>query len=129
MKRLMIAGLLVLVAMSLSCQVRTIVGSTAIISWDEPDLEGTPASQISYEVFMGPYPSGAMVLIGTVATLEQPITFTVEGRYKIGVRTRRDVDGETFYSEYAWSDVEGSPVPWYAAYYLLPPKVQRIRIR
>jgi len=124
-----VVALLLFVASLAGCQVRTIVGSTIIVEWDAPDLGAIPPAEITYEVYMEPYPGGAAVLIGTVATLEQPITFTVEGKYKIGVRTRRDVDGETLYSEYAWSDVEGSPVPWYAAYYLMPPKVQRVRIR
>ncbi len=129
MKRMSIITVLILLAFAIGCQTRTIVGSTIVIEWDAPDLGTVPASEITYEIVYSPYPSGTMVVVATIITLEQPITFAVEGKYKVGIRTRRDVDGEVFYSEYSWSDVEGAPTPWYAAYYLMPPKVQRIRIK
>jgi hypothetical protein len=130
MRRLSFVLLATLVAVSISCQTKTIVGSTITVAWDAPALGTIPVAQISYEVVLQPYPTGTQVLLATVATLEEPITFTAEGPYKIGVRTKRTVpDGTILYSAYSWSDVEGSPAPWYAAYYASPAKVLRVRIK
>jgi hypothetical protein len=130
MKRFLLVALLVLTALSVSCQTKTIVGSTITVAWDAPALGTIPVAQISYELVLQPYPTGTQVLLATVATLEEPITFTAEGPYKVGVRTKRTVpDGTILYSAYSWSDVEGTPAPWYAAYYASPPKVLRVRIK
>ncbi len=130
MRRLPVILLAAMVAASLSCQTKTIVGPTITVAWDAPSLGTIPVAQISYEVVLQPYPTGTQVLVATVATLEEPITFTVEGPYKIGVRTKRTVpDGTILYSAYSWSDVEGTPAPWYAAYYASPAKVLRVRIK
>lgn len=131
MKKWMAVVLMVLVAMAVSCQTKIIVGSTLTVEWDAVGQGTIPASEISYEVVYTPYPSGAVVLVATVATLEAPITFTVEGAYRIGVRTKRTVaaDGTVLYSEYLWGDIEGSPQPFYVVYYTLPARIERVRIR
>ena len=121
---------LLFVTALVGCQTKTIVGATITVTWDAPALGTIPMAQISYEVVLQPYPTGTQVLLATVAMLEEPITFTAEGPYKIGVRTKRTVpDGTILYSAYSWSDVEGSPAPWYAAYYASPAKVLRVRIK
>jgi hypothetical protein len=129
MKRIASILVLILVALLACAQTQTIVGSTITVTWDAPALGTIPVAQISYEVVLQPYPSGTQTLVGTITTLEEPVTFAVEGQYKIGVRTKRTVAGTILYSDYSWSDVEGSPTPWYAAYYALPPKVVRVRIK
>jgi hypothetical protein len=130
MRRWFLVVLLVLVALMACAQTKTIVGSTITVTWDAPALGTIPVAQISYEVVLQPYPTGTQVLLANVATLEEPVTFSAEGPYKVGVRTKRTVpDGTVLYSAYSWSDVEGSPAPWYAAYYASPAKVLRVRIK
>jgi len=130
MKRFLLVALLALVALAIGCQTKTIVGSTITVAWDAPALGTIPVAQISYELVMQPYPTGAQVLLATVTDLEEPITFSAEGAYKIGVRTKRTVpDGTVLYSAYSWGDVEGTPAPWYAAFYASPAKVLRVRIK
>lgn len=130
MKRFLLVALLALVALAIGCQTKTIVGSTITVAWDAPALGTIPVAQISYELVMQPYPTGTQVLLATVTDLEEPITFSAEGAYKIGVRTKRTVpDGTVLYSAYSWGDVEGTPAPWYAAFYASPAKVLRVRIK
>jgi len=130
LKRILLVLLTVLVCLNAGCQTKTIVGSTITVQWDAPALGTIPVAQISYELVLQPYPAGTQVLLATVGTLEEPVTFSVEGNYKIGIRTKRTTpDGTLLYSAYSWSDVEGSPAPWYAAYYATPPKVLRVRIK
>jgi len=131
MRKLLIFVLL-LAALSACAQTQTIVGSTITVAWDAPALGTIPVAQIAYEVVMQPYPSGTQVILDTIATLEEIVTFAAEGQYKLGVRTKRTVPGTPvtiLYSGYSWSDLEGTPTPWYAAYYALPPKVVRVRIK
>jgi hypothetical protein len=126
-----IIAILLLVAVFAGCQTKTIVGSTITVQWDAPALGTIPPAEMSYEVWLQPYPTGTAVLMATVATLEQPITFSAEGAYKIGVRSKRTVasDSTVLYSTYLWSDVAGTPQPWYAAYYVTPAHVDRVRIK
>jgi hypothetical protein len=131
MKKLFVLALF-MVTVFACAQTQTIVGSTITVTWDAPALGTIPVAQISYEVVVQPYPSGTQTLVGTIATLEQVVTFSVEGQYKLGIRTKRTVPGTpvtVLYSDYSWSDLEGTPTPWYAAYYTLPPKVVRVRIK
>ncbi len=132
MKRIMVLlALLVLVTLTASCQTKIIIGSNMTVEWDAVDQGSIPAGEISYEVVVAPYPAGDVVLVATVMTLESPITFSTEGPYKIGVRTKRTVvaDGTVLYSEYLWGNVEGSPQPFYVVYYKTPARIERVRIR
>jgi hypothetical protein len=131
MKILLILVMLLVALTACEAQTKVIIGSTVTVTWDAPPLGTIPVSEVAYEVVVQPYPSGTQVLVGTVTALERAITFTVEGSYKLGVRTKRTValSGDVLYSAYAWSDAEGSPAPWYVTYYESPPKVLRIRIK
>jgi hypothetical protein len=68
--------------------------------------------------------TGTEVLVGEVNSLQQTITFTVEGEYLIGVRTKRTITGGVVtYSDITWSnsaDVVAVPVPFSVGYYLPP---------
>jgi hypothetical protein len=130
MKRLILMWALILVALSACAQVKTYTGSTVTVAWDAPDLGAIPPSEISYEVVIAAYPSGDVVPMATIVTLEQPITFSAEGAYRIGVRAVRTLpDGDKLHSDYSWSDLEGVPQPWYTAYYAAPARVLRVRIK
>lgn len=128
----MLVLVLVLVALMGACQTtKIVVGSSIVVEWDAPVLGMIPPSEVSYEVGFQPYPSGAFILVATITTFEQTITFTTEGAYKIGVRTVRTVatDGAILTSAWTWSDVDGVPTPWYVVYYATPGSVIRIRIK
>ena len=128
-RMLFVFMLMAAITVCVGCQTRIIVGSSMTLAWDAPDLGDIPAEQISYEVVLAPYPTGDLALVATVATLEQAVTFASEGKYRLGVRARRDVDGEVLYSDYLWGDVEGSPQPWYVVYYRLPPRILQLRVK
>ncbi len=128
MRRLMILGLL-LVALVGCGQTKTIVGSTITVTWDAPTLGAIPPAEIAYEVVLQPRPSGTVTLVGTATMIEQVVAFTVEGPYRIGVRTKRTTpDATVLYSAYFWNDVDGTS-PWYAVYYAVPARVERVRIK
>ena len=130
MKKIALILLLCLVALGACGQTKVVVGKNITVVWDAPVLGGIPVAEIAYEVVVEPYPTGVAVLVATIATLEQLITFAVEGPYRIGVRVKRTVaDGTVLFSEYLWGDIEGSPQPWYVVYYATPPRVQRVRIK
>lgn len=131
MKRIAAVLVLVLVALTACAQTKTVVGNSITVTWDAPALGDIPPAQISYEVMTEVYPSGAQVLVGTATSVEQSITFTVDGStFKIGVRTKRTTaTGEVLYSDWLWSDVAGTPQPWYVVYFKSPDRVLRVRIK
>jgi hypothetical protein len=131
-KRIVLIGLLALVALGVGCQTPTQVGKTLTIQWDAPSLGSIPPAQVSYIVSIAPYPTGASSYVGTTTATEYMITFAAEGAYKIGVVTVRTIPGSPpiiLYSAYSWSDAEGAPAPWYAVYYTAPDRVQKVRVK
>lgn len=98
------------------------------VGWDAVTKlgDGTtiPAGDaIAYQVYTKKG-TAAEVLVGEINSLQQTITFTVEGDYLIGVRTKRTVTGGAIvYSPITWSnstDVAAVPVPFSVGYYLPP---------
>ena len=70
----------------------------------------------SYEVFTLPHggdknDENARTLAGETDQLQYAVTFMVEGKYIIGVRSVKDVDGTRLYSDINWSDVNGVSCP------------------
>jgi hypothetical protein len=78
---------------------------------------------VSYQVYTKKG-TATEVLVGEVTSLQQTITFTVEGDYLIGVRAKRTVTGGAIvYSPITWSnstDIAAVPVPFSVGYYLPP---------
>jgi hypothetical protein len=129
MKRITVVLALALLTLSACAQTKMVVGNTITVTWDAPALGTIPPAEISYEVVVQPRPSGTVTLVGTATMIEQVVAFTVEGPYRIGVRTKRTTpDATILYSAYFWADVDGT-TPWYAVYYATPPKVERVRIK
>jgi ribosomal protein L27 len=98
------------------------------IAWDAVTklADGTtiPAGDvIAYQVYTKKG-TGAEVMVGEANSLQQTITFTVEGEYLIGVRTKRTITGGVVtYSDITWSnsaDVVAVPSPFSVGYYLPP---------
>ena len=59
------------------------------------------------------------------------VSFQAEGRYAVGVRTKKSIDGEELYSEINWSAENGvnTPDPFIAEYYTGPAVPVRLRLR
>jgi predicted phage tail protein len=115
--------MLLLAGVLAGCQTKVYVGSSIVVAWDAASLA------TSYEVVMEKLPEGGVVLVGETTALEHEVVFAVEGKYRLGVRSVRVIEGEQLYSGYLWSDVEGVPTPWYVAFYMAPQRVERIRIK
>ena len=78
---------------------------------------------ISYVLYFKIVGTDTPILAGETADLEFAVTFTDEGRYYIGVATKRVVaDGEIIESDINWSDVNGdsTPNPFGVKFYAKP---------
>jgi hypothetical protein len=103
------------------------------VAWD-PVID---SGAISYEVHVSPYPvvdpldPGAHTLVLETPATEAVVTFQAEGRYAIGVRTKKSIDGEELFSEINWSSENGvhTPNPFIVGYYVGPAAPVNLRLR
>jgi hypothetical protein len=51
------------------------------------------------------------------------------GNYRVGIRAIHHEAGINTYSDYVWSNIEGTPEPWYASYNVPAGKVLRLRVK
>lgn len=101
------------------------------VAWDPVSSTG----EITYEVFYSSYPVvdpldfDAHVLVVETPTPTAVITFSEEGKYAIGVRTKKVIDGEILYSDMNWSYENGlsTPNPFIVVYYVPPDAVLNLR--
>ena len=102
------------------------------VAWD-PVID---SGAISYEVYISPYPvvdtldPGAHTLVLETAATEAVVTFQAEGKYAVGVRTKKLIDGEELYSEINWSYENGAmtPNPFIVGYYTGPAAPVNLRL-
>jgi hypothetical protein len=120
MKRIMILLLILVVGVVAFAQT-AIVTSNPTVGWQAVTKlsDGTvvPTGDIiSYDVVISPYVSGQApvpTFLANVSSLNYHVTFSGEGQYVVGVRTKRVVsDGTVMYSDYVWSSVGGTPSPF-----------------
>jgi len=129
MKRLMLGFIFVILMFFLSS---TIVSAQiwyptnqVTIAWDAADRA------TSYKLFVKSVDGTNAAEVGATVDLTYTITFLEEGRYFLGVQSVREIDGETFYSEIAWSD---NPEACFndeafgAVYYELPDIAAELRV-
>ncbi|MBA7582873.1 hypothetical protein ES708_24811 [subsurface metagenome] len=103
------------------------------VEWDPVSDSGA----ISYEVYVSPYPvvnpldPGAHTLVLETTATEAVVTFQTEGKYAVGVRTKRSIDGEALYSEINWSYKNGvnTPDPFIVGYYTGPAAPVNLKLR
>lgn len=101
------------------------------VSWDPVTVtSGTVSYKTYYRTVLLPV---VETYVGTVTTTQGTVTFALEGKYFLGVRSVRNVDGlELESSRIAWSDnpadCQGG-VTFGVQYYTLPANVGGIRIR
>lgn len=59
------------------------------------------------------------------------VTFRAEGKYAVGVRTKKVIDGEELLSEINWSSENGvnTPDPLIVGYYVGPAVPVNLRLR
>jgi hypothetical protein len=94
------------------------------VAWDPVIATGT----VSYEVFIAPFPvpadldTGPLNLVLETASTEAVVTFPEEGKYIIGIRTKKSIDGDVLYSDINWSHENGiaTPNPFILGYYAPP---------
>lgn len=127
MRRFCVVLALLAVSILASCQTLTVVGKSVTVEWDP--VEGVPTEELSYEVYVAPYPGGLGALFATTTSLFQEVALPKEGKYRVGVRAKRKTADVELFSSISWSDVDGAPAPWYLAFYESPPRVQRIRVK
>ena len=92
------------------------------VAWNDVD-KIVDTDEISYIVYSKIVGTDTPILVGETADLRFTIAFTDEGKYYIGVATKRIVaDGETLESEINWSDVNGesTPDPFGVKFYAKP---------
>lgn len=102
------------------------------VAWDPVSDSGA----ISYEVYMSSYPvvdpldPGAHILVLETTATEAVVTFPVEGKYAVGVRTKKSIDDEELYSEINWSYENGvnTPNPFIVGYYISPAAPVNLRL-
>lgn len=70
------------------------------VAWDAVTV---PSGTVTYKLYSQPESGGTPTLMTTVATTQATVTFTVEGRYYLGVSTVRTVSGV---------EVESSTISW-----------------
>ena len=106
------------------------------IVWNESDSVSTLPGTYSYEVFSMPETLDRTVetnwvAVGEVSVLTSTVTFTVEGKHIVGVRTKRVLaDGVTvLYSPVNWSDENGvnTPNPFVVFYGINPSEPPNLR--
>jgi hypothetical protein len=99
----------------------------ATILWDPVTPLG--GDTIEYEVFWDD--GSGEVSLGLTNLTEYSITFTVEGTYKVGVRTVRTIvdTGDVYYSDINWSDVNGewTPDPFVIRFHVPPDAPRGLR--
>jgi len=73
------------------------------VAWDAVTV---PSGTVTYKVYSKPETSETPTLMTTVTTTQATVTFTVEGRYYLGVSAVRTVSGvEVESSTISWSNV------------------------
>ena len=123
MKKLILA--LVLVTIFIVSPVLALEWQTAnqvTVAWD-PSEKIADTDVISYILYFKIVGTDIPILAGETADLEFIFTFVDEGKYYLGVSSKRLVaDGETLESEINWSDVNGesTPNPFGVKFYVKP---------
>jgi hypothetical protein len=108
-------------------------GNQVTVEWDSVSDSGA----ISYQVYVSPYPvvapqdPGAHTFVLETTETEAVVTFKAEGKYAVGVRTKKSIDGEELFSEINWSLENGvnTPDPFIVGYYVGPAAPLNLRLR
>jgi hypothetical protein len=102
----------------------------ATIAWDAVTqyADGTnfPVGTIvTYEVYLK---DGTQTKIGQTTNTQFLVTLTDYLIHDVGVRASITSGSTTYYSELAWSSVDGKPSPFVLQVYPAPAKVQNLRV-
>jgi hypothetical protein len=105
------------------------------VSWDPvtTNIDGQPITgTVTYKTYSKPELGTIETLVGTVSETKSTITFTAEGRYFLGVKSVRNVDGvEIESSRIAWSNVASdcqNGVTFGVQFYKAPANVKNIKL-
>jgi len=132
MKRIVLAVLvMVFIGFTGLAQAQTWVPTNAItVAWDAVTV---PSGTVSYKLYIKPATGGTESFAQTVTGTTATVSFPVEGRYYIGVRTVRSVDGiELESSNIGWSNDAAyvmNGATFGAQYYIAPGNITGLRIQ
>ena len=115
--------ILILIVFTVGYSQEVINTNQATVTWDEViGMTGV----ISYEVFARNRITLEEASLTFVSVPPIVVTVPNEGDWDIGVRTIRQIDGQTLYSIMNWSNVNGvwTPNPFFLRHYIppVPPK-------
>jgi hypothetical protein len=100
------------------------------VSWDPVTVQ---SGTVTYKTFTKPVTGGTETFVSTVNTTQSVITFTTEGRYYLGVKSVRNVDGiELESSSISWSNDPAvclNGVTFGAQYYIPPANVGGMKVK
>lgn len=110
------------------------IANQVTVSWDPvtTNVDGQPITgTVSYKTYSKPETGTVETLLGTVTATQATITFQAEGRYFLGVKSVRNVDGiEIESSRIAWSNIAAdcaNGVTFGVQYYKAPANVINIK--
>jgi len=121
-KLILVFALMTMVMASSVLALEWHTANQATVAWDTVD-KIVDTDVISYVLYFKIVGTDIPILAGETADLRFTITFTDEGKYYIGVATKRVVaDGEALESKINWSDVNGesTPDPFGVKFYVKP---------
>ena len=106
-KTLIILLAVLLIGLSIGYSQELVIGTQQTISWDAVSVsQGT----ISYEVGLRDS-SNSVTVLGETTDLSYTFDVPSGDTYVVGVRTKLVLDGNTYYSDWNWSDVDGESTP------------------
>lgn len=118
--------ILILVVFTVGYSQEAINTNQATVTWDEVvGISGV----ISYEVFVRNRVTAEEISLTFVEIPPVVVTVPSEGDWDVGVRTIRQIDGQTLYSVMNWSNVNGveTPNPFFLRYYIPPETPMNLR--
>ena len=118
--------IVILVALSVGYSQEAINTNQVTLIWNE--VTGMTGI-ISYEVFARNRITAQELSLAFVDIPPVIITAPAEGDWDLGVRTIRQIDGKTLFSEINWSNVNGvwTPNPFFLRYYTPPEAPENFR--
>lgn len=130
MKKLILSLLTVLILTGSAFAQQWYPTNQITVAWDPVTVS---SGTVSYKVYTRPAAGGTETLFATTPNTESTVTFTVEGKYFLGVRSVRTVDGiDIESSTISWSNVASDVLngaTFGAQYYLPPSKAGGLRIK
>jgi hypothetical protein len=76
-------------------------GNSIDVGWDAVT---SPSGTITYNLYYKPVAGGSQTFVAEVSTTQATITIPIEGKFILGVSTKRTVGADSVESSISWSD-------------------------